>query len=154
MRRSNATPLERRRTVGRSPRGRPGSGHTLLEVQFAFALLGIGLAGLCQLVVMQLRQVRVLEKRLQGQVVQYNWTGSTGQTMLAGQTYYLVPWQNPLTQKLAGSAQIGTSTAIPCDPGALTLPSLAPQSYSVNVVELDAAAGSQTVTAYVDVSAP
>ena len=115
--------------------------------------MGIGLTGLCQLVVMQLRQVRVLEKRLQGQVVQYNWTGSTGQTMLAAQTYYLVPWQYPLTQKLAGSAQIGTSTAIsairPADPAGYP-----PQSYSVNVVELDAAAGSQTVTAYVDVSAP
>ncbi len=52
--------------------GRPRRGYSLLEVQVAFALLGIGLAGLCQLVVMQLRQVRVLEKRLQGQVVQYN----------------------------------------------------------------------------------
>ena len=71
-----------------------------------FALLGIGLAGLCPLVVMQLRQVRVLEKRLQGQVVQNSWTGGTSTTMLTAQTYYLVPWQNPMAQKLAGSAQI------------------------------------------------
>ncbi len=118
-------------------------------------MLGIGLAGLCPLVVMQLRQVRVLEKRLQGQVVQRSWTGSTSTTMLPSQTYYLVPWQNPMTQKLSGAAQVvlGSST-IPCDPGALIVPSSAPLSYSVNVVELDATPGDQTVTAYVDVSAP
>ena len=47
-------------------------GYSLLEVQVAFAILGIGLAGLCPLVVMQLRQVRQLELRLQGHVVQTN----------------------------------------------------------------------------------
>lgn len=136
-------------------RVRRRSGYTLLEVQVGFALLGIGLAGLCPLVVMQLRQVRAMEKRLQGQVVQNSWTGGTSVTMLTSQTYYLVPWQNPLTQKLAGSAQVvAGSSAIPCDPGPLTVPSSAPQSYSVNLVELDATPGSQTVTAYVDVSAP
>ena len=41
-------------------------GYTLLEVQVAFAVLGIGLAGLCPFVVMQLRQVRQLELRLEG----------------------------------------------------------------------------------------
>ena len=56
-------------------------GYSLLEVQVAFAILGIGLAGLCPLVVMQLRQVRLLELRLQGHVIETQ----TGQTMLASQ---------------------------------------------------------------------
>jgi type II secretory pathway pseudopilin PulG len=124
-------------------------GYSLLEVQIAFAILGIGLAGLCPLVVMQLRQVRQLELRLQGHVVNTRY----GQTMLAGQTYYIVPWQNPWTQKLAGSGQILTSTSS-CDPGPLTVSQPAPTSYPVTVVTLDAAPGSQNVTAYVDVSAP
>jgi hypothetical protein len=75
--------------------------------------------------------------------------------MLSAQTYYLVPWQNPWTRKVAGAAQIVIgSSSISCDPGPLTLPSHAPQSYPVNLVELDAPPTSQTVTAYLDVSAP
>jgi hypothetical protein len=141
-------PQERR--VGRHRRG-----NSLLEVQFGFALLGIGLAGLCPIVVMHLRQVRVLEQRLQGQVVHTSWTGGTSTTMLTSQTYYLVPWQNPIVQKLTGAAQIvAGSSAIPCDPGPLALPLPAPPSYQVNLVELDATPGNQDVTAYVDVSAP
>jgi type II secretory pathway pseudopilin PulG len=150
----------------------PRRGFSLLEVQFAFAVLGIGLAGLCPLVVMQLRQVRVLEKRLQGQVVQYNATNGTSTTMLSANTYYIVPWQNPLAQKITGSAQIVLST-IPCDPGSLALPTPAPASFPVSIAELDVPAtgqdmmvfkigvapvlrstSSQNVTAYVDVSAP
>jgi hypothetical protein len=110
---------------------------------------------MCQLVVVQLRQVRVLERRLQGRVVQTQWSSGTSQTMLTAGTYYLVPWQNPWTRKLAGSAQIvDGSASIPCDPGPPTLPSPAPKSYPVNVVELDAPPTSQDITAYVDVSAP
>ena len=69
-------------------------GYTLLEVQVSFALLGIGLAGLCPLVVMQLRQVRQLELRLQGQVVETNPATGVQITMLPGNTYYIVPWTN------------------------------------------------------------
>jgi hypothetical protein len=166
MRPRIATLIEQRSTDGGSPGGRAARrrrGYTLLEVQVAFALLGIGLAGLCPLVVMQLRQVRVLEKRLQGQVVEYSWSVGTSQTMLTAQTYYLIPWQNPLARKLSGAAQVvaanqigGTlaSPTIPCDPGPMNVPSQAPGPYSVNAVELDATSGSQNVTAYVDVSAP
>ncbi len=158
MRITIAPSHERRRTDGGS-RGhravRRPRGYSLLEVQVGFALLGIGLAGLCPLVVMQLRQVRVLEKRLQGQVVHNSWTGGTSTTMLPSQTYYLVPWQNPMAQKLAGAAQVvAGSSAIPCDPGPLIPLASAPPSCAVNVVELDATPGSQTVTVYVDVSAP
>jgi hypothetical protein len=135
----------------RAARRRRGS--SLVEVQVSFIILGIGLMGLCSLVVVQLRQVRVLEKQLQGQVVQTNTSTGTTTTMLTGNTYYLVPWQNGLAQKLTGAAQVFTSATNSCDPGALTVPPLATPS-PVTVVELDASPGSQTVTAYVDVTAP
>ena len=92
-------------------------GYSLLEVQVAFAILGIGLAGLCPLVVMQLRQVRQLELRLQGHVVQTSFLTGQSQTMLQGNKYYIVPWTNPWAQKLSGSGQILTSPTNSCDPG-------------------------------------
>ena len=151
-------PPDERRSAGRESRadGRGRRGNSLLEVQVAFAVMGVGLAGMCQLAVVQLRQVRVLEKRLQGQVVQSSTTTGTSQTMLTAQTYYLVPWQNPWTRKVAGAAQIvNGATSIPCDQGPLQPPqNQPPQAYPVNVVELDAPATSQTITAYVDVSSP
>jgi hypothetical protein len=153
------TPRAKQRRTDHRSRGsgarRRRRGNSLLEVQVAFAVLGIGLAGMCQLVVVQLRQVRVLERRLQGQVVHSHWNGGTSQIMLTANTYYLVPWQNPWTRKLAGAAQIVSgSTSIPCDPGLLKVPSSNPPSYPVNLVELDAPPISQNVMAYVDVSAP
>ncbi len=96
-------------------------GYTLLEIQIAFAVLGIGLAGLCPFVVMQIRQVRQLELRLQGQVVLNNPTTGTSQTMLQGVPYYIVPWTNVWAQKLAGSGQILTTATNACDPGNLPL---------------------------------
>ena len=107
----------------------------LLEVQVAFAVLGIGLAGLCPLVVMQLRQVRQLELRLRGQMVetsritgvsQTSWSIMKDGVISPVPVYYIVPWQNPWAQKLAGSAQILPSTTgelsvIPCDPGPLAV---------------------------------
>jgi type II secretory pathway pseudopilin PulG len=141
-------------TKAASIKFRKRRGYTLLEVQVAFALLGIGLAGLCPLVVMQLRQVRKLELRLEGQVVQTNPATGVCKTMLPGNTYYIVPWTNVWAQKLAGSGQILTSATSPCDPGYLPLPTSAPQSYPVTIIELDAPPYSQSATAYVDVAAP
>jgi type II secretory pathway pseudopilin PulG len=149
------------RTVQSSPRpksrfgkARTRCGYTLLEVQVAFALLGIGLAGICPLVVMQLRQVRQLELRLEGQVIATNPRTGLQQTMLPGIPYYIVPWTNVWAQKLAGSGQILTSASSACDPGYLTLPTSPPQSYPVTIIELDAAPYSQSATVYVDVTAP
>ncbi|MFI5454620.1 MAG: hypothetical protein ACHRXM_04140 [Isosphaerales bacterium] len=127
----------------------------------AFVLLGIGLAGLCPLVVMQLRQVRLLELRLQGQVTETSRITGVSQTrmnngvILTTPTYYFVQWQNSWAQKLAGSAQILPSTtvelsAIPCDPGPLPVVG-ASLANTVNVLELDALPFSQSVTAYVDI---
>jgi type II secretory pathway pseudopilin PulG len=133
----------------KSDRQRVSRGYTLLEVQVSFALLGIGLAGLCPLVVMQLRQVRQLELRLEGQVVRTNPATGVSQTMLPGSTYYIVPWTNIWAQKLAGSGQILTSPTSPCDPG-----SSAQGTYPLTIIELDAVPYSQSATVYVDVSAP
>jgi type II secretory pathway pseudopilin PulG len=124
-------------------------GASLLEVQVAFVVLGIGLAGLCPFVVMQLRQVRMLEQRLQGQVVQRNFVTGAEQTMLQGYVYYFVPWANSWTRKLAGSAQILTSAANACDTGPPPLPNPPPTAYPVSIVELDAPPGSQDITAHV-----
>jgi hypothetical protein len=132
-----------------SARSRTRYGYTLLEVQVAFAVLGIGLAGLCPSVVMQLRQVRQLELRLQGQVVQTSPGTGVAHTMLQGKTYYIVPWTNVWTQKLTGSGQILTSATSPCDPG-----NSAMGNYPITMVELDAIPYSQSATAYVNVSAP
>jgi type II secretory pathway pseudopilin PulG len=141
----------RRCTPGRQSARR---GYTLLEIQIAFAALGIGLAGLCPFVVMQIRQVRQLELRLQGQVVVYNPVTATNQTMLQGVPYFIVPWTNVMAQKLAGSGQILTTNTNSCDPGNLPLTNPAPMSYPVTIVQLDAAPGSQSVSAYVTVTAP
>jgi type II secretory pathway pseudopilin PulG len=139
-----------RRPPGRARGSRARCGATLLEIQVAFAVLGISLAGLCPFVVMQLRQVRRLELRLQAQVVNTR----TGQVMLPGQTYYLVPWLNPWARKLAGGGQVLTSAANACDPGPLAVPSPAPTAYPVTILQLDATPSSPGVTACVDVSAP
>jgi type II secretory pathway pseudopilin PulG len=127
--------------------GRRCRGFTLAEVQVAFVLLGIGLAGLCPLVVMQLRQARQLELRLQGRVSSHGVT----MVMPTAPTYYIVPWQNPWTRKLAGGAQIVDSTSIPCDPGPLSSGGNNP-SNAVSVLELDAPAYGQSVSLYVDVT--
>ncbi len=124
----------------------------------AFAVLGIGLAGICPFVVMQLRQVRWLEQQLQGQVFNSRvgeamWTG-LGADQRQGQTYYLVPWQNPWAQKLAGSAPILTSATNSCDPGSLANPLSISASNTVTIVALDASPGNQNVTVYADVSTP
>jgi type II secretory pathway pseudopilin PulG len=128
----------------------PRRGYTLLEVQVAFAVLGIGLAGLCPFVVMQLRQVRQLELRLQGHVVETSPATGVSQTMLAGNTYYIVPWTNVWTQKLTGSGQILSSAVNSCDPGSVS--TSASPSNSVTIIELDAPPYSQTATVYVDVA--
>jgi Tfp pilus assembly protein PilV len=154
-----------RRTDGGSrPRRAGRRGNSLLEVQVAFALLGIGLAGLCPLVVMQLRQVAVLESRIQGQVSRYDTTGGSPKPMMQQfqydptsgtykmqsqpqtYSYYLVPWRKPWAQRLSGAAQVvvGASTS-PCEP-----PTIQGQpSYQVNIIS--ATASGQVLTATVEI---
>lgn len=126
----------------------------MIEVQVAFAILGIGLAGLCPLVVMQLRQVRVLERRLQGQVTQLDPITGESLTMIEARVYYVVPWRNLWARKLAGSGQILSSIDSPCDPGPLPVRSPPPPTFPVAIIALDAPPCSEDVTAVVDVMAP
>jgi hypothetical protein len=94
-------------------------GSLLLEAQIAFALLGIALAGLCPLVVMQLRQLVKLESRLQASTYVYHNVGMAPSTVQSNQFYYLVPWNNPWARKLTTRAQLlpaDTNGSNPSDP--------------------------------------
>ena len=107
-----------------SPVDRPKSrrrGALLLETQIALAVLGIGLAGLCPFVVMQLRQLTKLESRLEASTYTYNSVGMASRTAQLNQKYYLVPWNNPWTRKLTTRAQLLTTNSNPGDPGVTTL---------------------------------
>jgi hypothetical protein len=95
----------------------------MLETQIAFALLGIGLAGLCPFVVMQLRQLRKLESRLKASTYLYTSIGMATRTVQSNQTYYLVPWNNPWARKLTTRAQVLTASSNPGDPNVTTPPS-------------------------------
>lgn len=120
----------------------------------AFAILGIGLAGLSRVVVMQIRQLGVLENRLEGQVVRRSSASGTSATILAGQTYYLVPWQNVWTRKFAGAAQIvAVSGTIPGDP-VYQLSGQAAPTYAVTIQGLSAADNVQAITATVQLNTP
>ncbi len=75
-------------------------GFSLLELQVAFVIFGVALAGLGPLVVMQSRQLRELECRFDNQT-----------------TYYLVPSTDAWARKLGAPASICTQ-----DPGTLEPP--------------------------------
>ena len=119
----------------RSDRWRRGS--WLLEVQIAFVMLGIGLAGLCPFVAMQLRQLVNLESRFMatsytfksvggGSHTESPWPLPTYYTTPSYSAsnrpappgppyfyYYLVPWNNPWAQKLTTRAQLLTTGSNP-----------------------------------------
>jgi len=78
----------------------------MLEVQIAFALLGIGLAGLCPMVVMQLRQLTKIESRLKSYSHVYNGIGMSQRTEALGQEYYLVPRLGLWPRKLTARARV------------------------------------------------
>ena len=95
-------------------------GAMMLETQIALAMLGIGLAGLCPFVVMQLRQLTKLESRLVASTYTYNSVGMPSRTVQANKKYYLVPWNNPWTRKLTARAQLLTTSSNSGDPGVTT----------------------------------
>jgi hypothetical protein len=129
-------------------------GSALLEVQIAFAVLGIGLAGMCPFVLMQIRLVRRLEARLQGQVVMHNRSTGQDSRLLEAKDYYIVPWENPWARKVVGSAQILESAANPCDPGPLPVRSRKLRAVPVAIVTLETSPHSEEATAQVEVGAP
>ena len=105
-----------------SPPGRSRRGSSMLEIQIAFVLLGIGLAGLCPFVVVQLRQLGKLEARLKASTYTYNSVGMASRTVLSNQTYYLVPWNNPWTRKLTRVLRVLRASSNPGDPIVATPP--------------------------------
>jgi hypothetical protein len=83
------------------------TGFTLLETQVAFVLLGIALAGVCPLVVMQSK----LSRKIAG--------GFDPQTSYFGvaKTYTLVPAADPWTRKLGVAASIVQGAGAPLATG-------------------------------------
>ena len=82
------------------PKNTPRIGYSLLELQVAFVVFGIALAGMGPLVIMQSRQLQTLEGRFDDQT-----------------SYYLVPSTDAWTRRLGAPASIGT-----VDPGATVPP--------------------------------
>lgn len=153
-------------------------GSWLLEVQIAFALLGIGLAGLCPFVVMQLRQLVNLESRFMATSYTFNSVGGgaltqspwpypkyyTTPSYIASNGpappgppyyYYLVPWNNPWVQKLTTRAQLLTAASNTSDPTVTSQPAAGfphvtqPQAVSLT---LDGNGNVTAVTAVVQVN--
>ena len=111
------------------------AGFTFLEVQIAFILLGIGLAGLGPLVVVQIRLSKKIENGFNPQTAYFR----------PGTTSYLVPAADPWQRKLGVAATI--LSTIPG--GAGTTPPPAP-SYDVSIVgPVEKALGSEAVTVHV-----
>jgi hypothetical protein len=96
---------------------RPRRASTLLEVQIAFAVLGVGLAGLCPFVVMQYRQLRLLEQRFEADAYEFKNLGRPIETRTFGRAYYLVPWKNPWARKLTARAGVSSTNDNPLDAG-------------------------------------
>ncbi len=80
------------------------NGFSLLEVQIAFVLLGIALAGLCPLLVIQSKQVKQIENQLNDRT-----------------TYYLIPLTNQWARKLGASASVQTTDPGPSASGPVLL---------------------------------
>ncbi len=129
----------------RSGRWRRGS--WLLEVQIAFVMLGIVLAGLCPFVVMQLKQLVNFESRFMARSYTFKGVGTVSLTepfwpppsyyttpsytatsppapQPPSYYYYLVPWNNPWARKLTTRAQLLTAGSNPSDQPTITTPSV------------------------------
>jgi hypothetical protein len=87
----------RSRDAGR----RRSAGFTFLEVTVAFTLLGIGLAGIGPLVVMQLRLSKKIEQGFNPQTAYFK----------PGSTFYLVPRSDSWSRKLGVGASLQTSSS-------------------------------------------
>jgi len=88
----------------KSPKNALRAGFSFLELQIAFVLFGVALAGLVPLVVMQSKQLRQIESRFDDQT-----------------TYYLVPSSSAWARKLAVPATIQTEDPGPPAPPPVTL---------------------------------
>jgi hypothetical protein len=107
------------------------AGVSLLELQVAFVVFGIALAGLAPLTVMQLRQLHMLEERLNDTT-----------------TYYLTPATDPWARKLGAAAAIN-STA----PEAIEPPGAVSSANEVQILSLEKPFAGEEVTVHVSVTA-
>ena len=83
----------------RSIRNRFRRGFSMLEVQIAFTLLGVALAGICPLIVMQLKMSRKIQVGFNPQTAYFH----------PGDTFYLVPSSDPWERKLGIAASVKSS---------------------------------------------
>lgn len=96
-----------------SPRPwRRRAGFTVLEAQVSFVLLGIGLAGVCPLIVMQVK----LSKRVEAGFGQNGWFRPDDGKDLPERTY-LVPASDRWTRKLGAAARPSASNTAVAPPG-------------------------------------
>jgi hypothetical protein len=93
----------------RSGRWRRGS--WLLEVQIAFVMLGIGLAGLCPVVAMQLRQLVNLESRFMATSYTFNSVGG-GPTRNRLGHFRLIIRPHPIAHRTGLHPQVHLTTTI------------------------------------------
>lgn len=103
-----------------SGRPRARGGYTFLEVSVAFALLGIGLGGLCPLVIMQIRLSRKVQQGFNPQTAYFR----------PGTTSYLVPQADAWERKL------GIAASIRAEAETVTVPPSPPSTppYEVTIV--------------------
>jgi hypothetical protein len=113
------------------------TGYTFLEVSVAFTLLGVGLAGLCPLVVMQVRLSKKIEQGFNPQTAYFK----------PGTTFYLVPSADAWERKLGVAATVASSGS--SGSGGSSSPS---PSYVVKVVApIEKGLGTDAVTVHVSV---
>jgi hypothetical protein len=103
-------------------------------MQIAFAVFGVILAGLCPIVVAELRHVKLLESRLKASTVDQPTVTY----------YYVTPRANFWIQKLAGTATVTTSAPGP--------PSGSSGGNTVTIQSLDASPNVEDATAVVQVT--
>lgn len=98
-----------RHDTGPPPARRPRPGFSLIEVQVAFVILGIGLAGICPIVAIQLRLSRKIE---QG----YADAGTGLRPFDAAHpddtTFSFVPDDSPWVRKAGAAASVLSGTAL------------------------------------------
>ncbi len=104
------------------------TGVSLLEIQVAFVLFGVALAGLAPLSVMHLKQLRKIEDRLSDK-----------------NTYYLSPSSDLWARKLGAAAQIATV------PGPGQEASASSAVLDVRILSLERSFSGQELTVHISV---
>ena len=110
----------------------------MVELEVAFAAFGVILAGLCPMIVAQLRHVEKLESRFSAYV----------SPAKPGLTYYVIPRPDPWARKLSG-----TATITPEAPGPGGAAPAGPTANAVSVLSMAATPTGEAATAVVRVRA-